>query len=501
MKELKTCVILRTNKIDKEVNSKYEYLSNHLHHNVYIIVEQFSNENLYIEKDENTIYVGRKFLINNQLSYFPLCGWQCGDYILYAAYEILSQYDFYWLVEPDLYFLVDIISYFKKIDLLNDDLLGPNLGIRSENWMWSQYAKIINQNVYGLQFPFLRISNSAIAYCLEQRKEYCSRPEIKKLDFFSKQILPFCNDESFLATTLVNNKLFKCNSLNKKSFFELETYFSVNYPILKEEINSSYLQNKIIHPLLDSDDDINKIRKKFRTMSKIKSGLLIYRMEQILDCISKKKFESLTNISINEIRYLFLTENIKPIDYSFMRFFHFHKIKKLLYDYFFLAKLTNTLESEYLLNLYHFSLTILSPLEKKDIISTIELTKNTTYTCSIFLMDFHGQLLSYDRLEEKILTCPTNILDPNIKYLQLDLNNMKLSYMVQDKIIFIDEQKSANNKAIFDLTVHKLGNKFYVKKADKYITSNPDGLISLKANEIKDWELFSIYLSENNHYL
>jgi len=51
-------------------------------------------------------------------------GWRCGDYFYYALREAKPDYDFYWLVEPDLLFTGDPSSFFGAFDDDTTDLLG-----------------------------------------------------------------------------------------------------------------------------------------------------------------------------------------------------------------------------------------------------------------------------------------------------------------------------------------------------------------------------------------
>ncbi|MGV6811038.1 MAG: component of SufBCD complex [Brevirhabdus sp.] len=51
-------------------------------------------------------------------------GWRCGDYFYYALREAKPDYDFYWLVEPDLLFTGDPSDFFGAFDSDETDLLG-----------------------------------------------------------------------------------------------------------------------------------------------------------------------------------------------------------------------------------------------------------------------------------------------------------------------------------------------------------------------------------------
>lgn len=348
---MKSCIIIRTNTINDDVNEKLSLLKQYFNKDVYVFVENYKNQNLYTYRDNNIITIGKQFLLENNLAYFAKCGWQCGDYILYAASELLKDYDYFWMTEPDLSFTVNIIDFFRKFESINDDLLGVAFGSRKKNWTWHKSAEIISSEVKGLYFPFLRVSSNALLYAFNKRKEYSSLKQREGIDFSTESMIKdFANDESFIATTIYNNEKFKCSSLNKIVQNELDGLFSTHLPVLKEELGKKYAKNKIIHPVLDDKD---KIKAKFNEFFyRFKNEKIISRMEQIICSFSEEYFENLTGISVSEIRlYYLLSEN--AIDFSWMNHEENpHFIKNMLLDYFKLAKLKKVKDSITLLLLY-----------------------------------------------------------------------------------------------------------------------------------------------------
>ena len=51
-------------------------------------------------------------------------GWRCGDYFYYALRAARPEFDFYWLVEPDVLFTGDPSPFFAAFDGDSSDLLG-----------------------------------------------------------------------------------------------------------------------------------------------------------------------------------------------------------------------------------------------------------------------------------------------------------------------------------------------------------------------------------------
>ncbi|WP_428033902.1 hypothetical protein [Amphritea sp.] len=134
-------------------------------------------------------------------------GWKCGDYCFYRVYDEHPDYDYYWLIESDVY--IDNESLNKLIiesDDNNSDLMIHNFGPRTEKWDWhgiykNHYPK---QEIYGGLFPLVRLTGSAIKDLYRERLEL-----IKKGNIDNKN-MP--NDESFVCSFLANNG-YKCSDI------------------------------------------------------------------------------------------------------------------------------------------------------------------------------------------------------------------------------------------------------------------------------------------------
>lgn len=300
---MKHCVIIRSqDSNDDSVLRLKNKLCNYFKDNIYVVIEKFDDPNLSIEKQGNIILVGRKFLDENGLQYFPRCGWQCGDYILYAVENILKEYDYIWLTEPDLYFTFDVEKFFNRTLEFNDDLLGIHYGSRPISWNWYPTMTEKYDNIKGLYFPFLRISRRAISYCKNKRSEYKNEKHLKKVDFLKDGMInEYANDEVFIATTLGNAKDFKCLSINKFANDFLVDHFSTHLPILVSELNESYLKDKIIHPLIDNPV---KIKSKFNEYFRKKHNpiMLSKRMNEIISSNGIEVWNKLTELDPKDIK-------------------------------------------------------------------------------------------------------------------------------------------------------------------------------------------------------
>lgn len=62
------------------------------------------------------------------LTLVPDWGWRCGDYSYYRLREAEPDYDYYWLVEPDVHFTSDARDFFARFAGATEDVLGYRLG-------------------------------------------------------------------------------------------------------------------------------------------------------------------------------------------------------------------------------------------------------------------------------------------------------------------------------------------------------------------------------------
>lgn len=253
-----SCAIIRTNELNEEVNIIRNQLLKYFNsESIYILIEDYIDDSYSLFVDGNNISVGRGFLEEKGLKYFPRAGWQCGDYILYAAYEILKdKFDYFWITEPDLRLNIDVEDFFKTFESKTHDLVGIHFGYRQDIWSWYNSMSFLYEKISGLYFPFLRISGRAIEFLCKKRSEYKNHQEIKNLNFDTEiMIQEYANDEAFVGTTLRNNG-FDCVSLNKYADDYIKGYFSTEFPILEQETNFNYAHNKILHPVLNNWDRI-----------------------------------------------------------------------------------------------------------------------------------------------------------------------------------------------------------------------------------------------------
>lgn len=266
---------------------------------------------------ENFLCLSDAFLKNNSLKKLKnKTGWVCGDYIFYAAQEFFPGYDYYWVIDDDLFLNLNIDKFIDKANLIESDLMANSFGKSSNKWYWFHRLKEKFPNeVYAMFFGIVRLSAKAIDFLRIERASYFN---------IADDLYP--NDESFVASHLANNG-YVCINMRTK-FGELNPYFSLNNPVLYEEVLSPEFAEKIIHPICDRSRALSKMSgtslsedAKIDTLFRWYVNFGSYFIENNFkkDCL--KIFNEKTGNNF-----------FKKIPNLYKNFFHSHLIKKWFYS-------------------------------------------------------------------------------------------------------------------------------------------------------------------------
>ncbi len=138
----------------------------------------------------------------------PNCGWRCGDYAYYVTRMARPDYDYYWLIEPDVLFhTADIDATFASLNAARSDFLAPRFYARDARWDWHRTMSGTYDSVFGCNFPITRLSARAIDHLHNARRMMSA---IETPDTTEN----WPNDEVFVATELTNHD-FDCRDLNE----------------------------------------------------------------------------------------------------------------------------------------------------------------------------------------------------------------------------------------------------------------------------------------------
>lgn len=195
--------------------------------------------------------------------------WQCGDYALYLSYLKYPDYDFYWMIEHDVFFnfsnLKEVFGQFDERS--NCDFLTTKLERPPTSWLWINSMTRWGVPAVRCFFPVGRFSNKAVRILLEKRclhtcmleSEISENPDLFKM---SRIVDVWPNDEVFVASVLKNERLI-CEDINNagRTYYDDET-FRFNRFVGRDQILRGGFTERMHHSVLDEIELAEKRRKR-----------------------------------------------------------------------------------------------------------------------------------------------------------------------------------------------------------------------------------------------
>lgn len=193
--------------------------------------------------------------------------WHCGDYPLYSAYWAMPNYDYYCMIEYDVYVkrpaqgetdpLKDLVARVVAAKL---DLCGFALSQRTQpHWTWAEHAASVfgsdPSRVWGMLFPIVIISRRALVGCLHTRLMETARrtvyAEPKLSDIaYCEYFVPEC------VSRMQDSIIRSIESIAPR--FTSQQYFTVNIPIHYRSEILSQLPVDAAHPVLADVEYLKK---------------------------------------------------------------------------------------------------------------------------------------------------------------------------------------------------------------------------------------------------
>lgn len=101
--------------------------------------------------------------------------WFNGDYPAYAFRQVMTEYDFYWMLDYDVFFNGSTYApFFGQYAANSADFLAAGLHAASEDWMWSSHtgwAYAASERLLAF-FPAVRFSAALLDALLLRRRAY-----------------------------------------------------------------------------------------------------------------------------------------------------------------------------------------------------------------------------------------------------------------------------------------------------------------------------------------
>jgi hypothetical protein len=237
------CAIIRTAEVDARARRLAGELAPAFGEDIYFVVDRYGDADApELLVKAKAIFVGRKFLDRRGLPWFARVGWQCGDFVYYAAAAVLSHFDYYFVVEDDVSFRCDGRSFFAPLLQMDFDLALHGVHEAAGVWQWTRtmagFYDIPAQQTF---FPLSCVSRRAAEYLLQERIRYSRQTP-------DAPVIPanYANDEAFVATAARHGG-FRVTDL--ATLFPASAWrrFSLNLPIHPDELG--FFSDAVLHPV------------------------------------------------------------------------------------------------------------------------------------------------------------------------------------------------------------------------------------------------------------
>lgn len=182
-------------------------------------------------------------------------GWRCGDYFYYALRAARPEYEFYWLVEPDVMFTGDPSSFFAAFEGDDRDLLGVSPG-PFENKAHPFLSTLQHLEPYRAIFALTRFSGRALDRLLPQRQASAKVPKL---------VRKFANDEFFTFSTVQADPELSIGDLveGAPSWFD-GAYVESDPDLLIDLVrDDESLRDKVFHPVKTKEFWMTSVAHRF----------------------------------------------------------------------------------------------------------------------------------------------------------------------------------------------------------------------------------------------
>jgi len=290
---MKSVALIRTVRIDKNVERLENELKPFFGDNIFYVVDRYSEKDApALKVEDKAVLVGRAFLQMRGLPWFPRIGWQCGDFMYYAAAGALPDYDFYWLIESDVSIRTDTKNFFESFNDFDTDFILPGFGRKWGGWLWyKSVSDLADGHVYGGLFPISRMSRRAALHLLRARADYSALPYVREQTWAAGRAQHYANDEAFTSTVLMRDG-FSCQSLDSLIPKSMMKDFSLSYVVHPEEL--PFIRDRIVHPVCEGNTAKAKLRGILgnQDWTKLKT-----RMEEFSSRLGAERWEDFSGIS------------------------------------------------------------------------------------------------------------------------------------------------------------------------------------------------------------
>jgi hypothetical protein len=220
--------------------------------------------------------------VTHGLRAVPDLGWRCGDYFYHATRQARPEYDFYWMIEPDVAITGDSAAFFARFDDAPEDVVGGGLRPYEEDNPFIRGMPGVDH--WRAIFPVTRFSGRALDHLLPLRIAYGEGTVGNRF---------FTNDEFFCFSTIMNSPGFSGAPLEKYAADWLEgSNFDTNPTIMLEALIADRVTGKLVHPVRSRNDFKRSVAARLAA----NTGFL-RRMRYSLQHLDAQDFEEIVQLA------------------------------------------------------------------------------------------------------------------------------------------------------------------------------------------------------------
>ncbi|MGB7271405.1 MAG: component of SufBCD complex [Albidovulum sp.] len=223
----------------------------------------------------------------NGLAILPDWGWRCGDYSHYALRAARPGYDYYWLVEPDVFFTSSPEGFFAAFAAAREDALGYRLGrFDKENRFTRGLPGMAH---YRAIFALTRFSAKAVDHLFAQRAKMALNP-------ISTTNYP--NDEIFCFSHLAAEADLSWGRLEDYApdWFH-EVRFDVDPDLLFDQVVAATPPGRVLHPVRQRAIYKQALGRRLTA----NTGILM-NIREALDMFDASDVEDVATEAANQVR-------------------------------------------------------------------------------------------------------------------------------------------------------------------------------------------------------
>ena len=235
----RSIIAIRTNKWTVNEQRIFDALSDYWGDNIKVV---FHNRPDDCVPPCGVVDINDAVIEKMQLRVIHDWGWRCGDYAYYALRQAHPDYEYYWLIEPDVFLSGDARAFFSLFEAESADVIGLDVAEFDPNHRFATHVG--NAKPMRAIFALTRFSGAAIDFAYKRRVNYAT-----------KSVPPYnyANDELFMFSHTLSRDEFKLGQFREiaPTWFA-DVQFDTNPDLIDALVEQDLKgQNKILHPVVD----------------------------------------------------------------------------------------------------------------------------------------------------------------------------------------------------------------------------------------------------------